>query len=220
MYDTITTTLKRQMRHVHQRVSHLRRIKQLTEFLAPMFASPPGVPSQHCLDIGCGDMQLSAGIHNMAGNTTWQCIDLHPPRGTAAHAQYQQYNGQTIPFANGAFDVALLADVLHHAEDIPGLLREAGRVAHRLVVKDHFEYGRYSRAVLQAMDFYGNWANGVPVPEGYFTPETFRIVCQRLGYRVAVQHTGIDLYAHLPVLGRILRPEWQFIAVIETRPPA
>ena len=44
------------------------------------------------------------------------------------------YDGVTLPFADGAFDTALLLTMLHHTRDPDAILREAARVAHRLII--------------------------------------------------------------------------------------
>ena len=44
------------------------------------------------------------------------------------------YGGQRMPFADDSFAVALLLTTLHHTADPDGLLREAARVAPRLLV--------------------------------------------------------------------------------------
>ena len=49
-------------------------------------------------------------------------------------------NGKSLPFEDGAYDVVILADVLHHDPDPVALMKECGRVAKRFViVKDGFE---------------------------------------------------------------------------------
>lgn len=50
------------------------------------------------------------------------------------------YDGQTMPFADGAYDTALLLTVLHHTENPDAILGEASRVARRLIIiEDVFE---------------------------------------------------------------------------------
>ncbi len=44
------------------------------------------------------------------------------------------YDGRTIPFADDSFDVALLITVLHHTPDPAHLIREARRVARRIII--------------------------------------------------------------------------------------
>lgn len=44
------------------------------------------------------------------------------------------FDGKTIPYGEGTFDVAILATTLHHAEDPDGLIAEAARAARRVIV--------------------------------------------------------------------------------------
>jgi len=37
-----------------------------------------------------------------------------------------------------------------------------------IIVKDHFEYGFFSRHLLRFVDFYANYAYGVNIPKRYF----------------------------------------------------
>ena len=44
------------------------------------------------------------------------------------------YNGKMMPFAKDVYDTALLLTVLHYTDDPEAILREAGRIAKRIVV--------------------------------------------------------------------------------------
>jgi len=44
------------------------------------------------------------------------------------------YNGRDMPFPKGAYDTALLLTVLHHTSDPEAILREAARIAKRIVI--------------------------------------------------------------------------------------
>jgi hypothetical protein len=63
----------------------------------------------------------------------------------------------------------MFCDVLHHAEDAIGMLREAARVArHGVIIKDHLAEGVLARPALRLMDFVGNAPRGVTLPYNYF----------------------------------------------------
>ena len=55
------------------------------------------------------------------------------------------YNGRMAPFAENAYDTALLLTVLHHTDDPEVILREAGRIAKRIVVIENV----YDRRVME-----------------------------------------------------------------------
>lgn len=63
------------------------------------------------------------------------------------------FDGAELPFADGAFDVCLFADVLHHTDDVIILLREARRMTRRFVlIKDHLSENRFDFRTLQFRD--------------------------------------------------------------------
>jgi SAM-dependent methyltransferase len=210
---------KKALVSLHRTLSHGHRVDVLAERIALHIESLVPQGRARCLDIGCGDMSLAEAVEARTSRTDWRCIDVHGlPVGLREDkrwSKYRQFDGRRIPHADGEFDVALLCDVLHHApEDAAELLAEAGRVAEHVLVKDHFEYGAYSRTMLRLMDFVGNWGYGVSVPERYFTREGFARLAKEQHLVITALDSGLDLYEHLPGMGKLLRPDWQFIAVL------
>lgn len=204
----------------HRSVSHGHRVGVLAKHIALHIESLVPQGRARCLDIGCGDMQLAEAVRARAPRTDWRCIDMHRPpvgfREDGRWSKYRQFDGRRIPYADREFDVALLCDVLqHHApEDAAELLAEAGRVAEHVLVKDHFEFGAYSRTMLRLMDFVGSMGDGLGVPERYFTREGFVRLAKEQRFVITALDSGLDLYEHLPGLGTLLRRDWQFIAVL------
>ncbi|HWR89849.1 MAG TPA: methyltransferase domain-containing protein, partial [Dissulfurispiraceae bacterium] len=143
---------------LHQRLSHRSRVSVLSQSLSRVVESLPAASGKlSCLDIGCGDMQIAEHIGLLNPKTDWTCIDVYAlPEDLGREqrwAKYRQFDGLHIPFGERSFDVALLCDVLHHDYRHAGdLLREAGRVARFIVVKDHFAHSRYARLMLLVMD--------------------------------------------------------------------
>lgn len=203
----------------HQKLSHGHRTSILAHLLGTIISGLP-TKTQRCVDIGCGDMTIAEMVAKEASTSKWQCLDLYPLppdlSGNERWEKYLQFDGSTLPFGDQTKDVALFCDVLHHmpANTQERMLREAARVASYVVIKDHFEYGLWSRTWLRAMDFVGNWAYGVSVPKRYFDKASFADLTQSAGLKIHSLQTGIDLYRHLPVVRQLLRSEWQFIAVM------
>lgn len=204
---------------LHQMLSHVNRVSILSRrigiIMEGLYSSETAV---RCLDVGCGDMKIAENISSLYPRTAWQCIDLYDlPEdmlGDERWSKYKKYDGKHFPFADKSVDILLFCDVLHHAANIPDLLQEAARVGKRIIIKDHFEYSYYSRLVLKMMDFVGNWGYGVPLPHRYFTPSDFKELCASASLSEERMETGVDLYSHLPVVRRLLKPEWHFIAVL------
>ena len=205
---------------VHQRLSHGRRIEILAQRIASVIRERHPAGEVRCLDVGCGDMQIAERVADLAPGTVWTCTDIHElPAGLQDDVRwrkYQKFDGLHLPFPDRSFDVVLFCDVLHHVQtNAVVLLAEAVRTGSSVIIKDHFEYSLFSRMVLWAMDFVGNWSYGVSLPKRYFTRQGFEDIAGKAGLRTERIDTGIDLYAHIPVAGTILRPAWQFIAVLE-----
>jgi SAM-dependent methyltransferase len=85
------------------------------------------------LDVGCGiglvDRLLLPHVSALEGVDVSEAM-VERARSTNAGAQYRVYDGQALPFEDGAFDVVFAMCVLHHVEppDRRPLLGEMGRV--------------------------------------------------------------------------------------------
>lgn len=76
------------------------------------------------LDVGCGNGYIAHHLRALLGSTVTG-IDL--ARTTEAQIPYWQFDGQTFPVADEAFDAALFCYVLHHAQSLKPILAEARR---------------------------------------------------------------------------------------------
>jgi len=82
------------------------------------------------------------------------------------------------------YDVAICADVLHHAgienlNIIKNILVFLRNKCTYVLIKDHYEYSLFSRTILRFMDFIGNYYNGVSIPKKYFTKDSFKKVVKK-----------------------------------------
>jgi hypothetical protein len=178
--------------HDHRVPPHDDRVDLLAQRLAMHIESLVPQGRAQCLDVACGDITLAAEIHERAPRTVWRCID-------------SWCDGQTIPHADQEFDVALVCDLLHAPENAARLLAEAGRVARHVLVKDHFEQGPYSRAMLRLKGLVG-------VPERHLTREAFVRLVGEQGLVMTGFDCGMSRQEQLPVLRTVRKPE--FIAVL------
>jgi SAM-dependent methyltransferase len=78
------------------------------------------------LDVGCGDAIYVWGGHPPPGVV---CADLDLYRHTGARA-----TAVSLPFRDRSFDTVMMLELLEHVDDVQGALREAFRVARRLVL--------------------------------------------------------------------------------------
>ena len=117
-----------------------RRTQVLSECFAQMLPADTKV-----LDVGCGDGLIDHLITQRRPDVTISGVDLIVRPRT--HIPVTAFDGKRIPFEDGAFDIVMFVDVLHHTEDPAILLAEARRVARRAVVlKDHTRDGHPRRA--------------------------------------------------------------------------
>ena len=205
---------------VHQKVSHATRVNiiatEISELIEKHF---PLVEKINCLDVGTGDMTIAEFIGNLNNKTSWKCIDIHElPKNLKnidRWKKYQQFDGENIPYNSNNFNVSVFSDVLHHTDkSAPKLMKEAARVSDCVIVKDHFEYSFYSRFMLKLMDIVGNWGYGVSIPKRYFSKTSFLDLVENSSLKIVELKIGIKLYEHLPIAKVVLRPKWQFIAVL------
>lgn len=213
----------------HQHLSHSRRVETLAREFAVRIAKLTGEPSGHgvrVLDVGCGDMTLADAVTRQLPGVEFRCVDVHPfptelARTDSRWQRYIHFDGRSLPFSAQSFDIVMFSDVLHHVPPalLTPLLDSAGRVGRFVVVKDHFEYGWWSRQWLRAMDCVGNLGYGVSVPERYFDRGNFQRQCSDARLNIDVVDVGLQLYAHLPVVRSLLSREWQFMAVCSRNAP-
>lgn len=173
---------------VHGKMVHGRRVRVLAERIAGMIPRGASV-----LDVGCGDGLLASLIAASRPDLRIEGIDVLVREGT--HVPVKPFDGTHIPAADGAYDVVMFVDVLHHTDDPEVLLREAGRVAKNcVVIKDHTRDGVLAGATLRFMDWVGNARYGVALPYNYWPRERWERAIAGLGMRVEEWVDRIGLY--------------------------
>jgi hypothetical protein len=209
--------------NVHAGAAHNHRVKLLAELIwVRMAAAFPGKADISCLDICCGEMEVVSTIAKQHSKISWTGVDVHPlpdyMRSTSLWNRYARFSGMQIGMKSHSVDVGLLTDVLNKlaVDRQIDLLREAARVCKVVIVKDHLEYGLFSRLALMAIDFISSYGLRVRVPRRYFNHARFVALANRAGLDCQAMDIGIQLYQHLPVVRSLLRPKWQFIAVLRS----
>lgn len=149
------------------------------------------------LDIGSGSGVLGRRLLEAASTAgrkiSVRGLEKHPRGGEAVETL--AFDGYRIPSADGAHEVVILADVVHHEEDYETLLREAVRVCGRfLILKDHTPCGFLGHARTCFMDWAANNPYGVPCLYRYFQAEEWRTLLGGMGMEVVEEHRSLRLY--------------------------
>ena len=145
---------------MHQKFVHSRRVRVLAGHLASLLPKNAKV-----LDVGCGDGAIDRLILNKRPDVSIEGVDVFVRPQT--QIQVRAFDGVSLPFPASSFDAVMFVDVLHHTLDPRVLLREAGRVANTILMKDHFRDGFLAGPTLRLMDWVGNAHHGVPLPYNY-----------------------------------------------------
>ena len=192
---------------IHGAGVQARRVRVLSRHFAEVL--PRGA---RVLDIGCGDGRLARAILDARPDLTIEGIDTLLREASAIPVRV--FDGEHIPFPDGAFDVAMLVDVLHHTDDPMILLREAVRVSRRyLAIKDHVSDALLARPTLRFMDRVGNARYGVALPCNYWPRRRWDTVFAQLHLRAEIDRTRLGLYPFPASL--IFDRSLHFLALLE-----
>ena len=150
---------------------------------------PPGV---RILDVGCGDGVIDELISSQRPDVSIHGIDVLVRKNT--HIPVKQFDGTTIPFPDASFDAVMLIDVLHHTADPILMIKEAQRVAHTLLIKDHFRGAFLANTTLRFMDWVGNARYGVALPYNYWCKSQWEDAFALQHLVVAEMKASLGLY--------------------------
>jgi SAM-dependent methyltransferase len=174
--------------HIHGDYVFRRRGRKLCDHLAEL------VPRHaHVLDVGCGDGFLASLLIQRRPDIELRGIDKLVRDYTSIPVE--EFDGQVIPYSDASFDVVMFVDVLHHTENPMGLLREAVRVARRVIlIKDHTLNGLFAGITLRFMDYIGNARHGVALPYNYWPRQKWIEAWDGLRLKNGVWRTDLRLY--------------------------
>jgi SAM-dependent methyltransferase len=150
-------------------------------------------PDSTLLDVGCGDGKLTYELSVCRPDLRCQGIDVLVREET--RVPVTEFDGRHIPHPDDSFDIVMLIDVVHHAEDPRLLLRESARVARRcLLIKDHRLEPILAAPTLRFMDRVSNARYGVSLPHNYWSEQQWRSEWAEAKLDVEHFDGGISLY--------------------------
>jgi len=165
-----------------------RRTRVLAEMLAEKIPQSASV-----LDIGCGDGTIASLIAQLRPDISIQGVEflVRPECKIACRA----FDGTSLPFPDGFFDVCLFVDVLHHTQDPAILLRQAVRVSRSFVlIKDHLDENIVDHMILRFMDWVGNRPHGVVLTYNYQSRKQWAEYFSSCGLAETSWTTQVPLY--------------------------
>lgn len=167
------------------------RLRELLRRIVPRLRE-----NDRVLDVGCGGGTLGRAIMDDPACPKGVVVTgLERFKRGGEPIEVIPYDGVAFPFPDNAFDIVIVADVLHHEEDPDRLLRECARTARRLViVKDHQVKGALAQQRISLIDWAANAPYGVKCLYRYNTPAQWSATPARLGLHPGEQIHSMNLY--------------------------
>ncbi len=134
------------------------------------------------IDIGAGNGLIARELTRLHPDLTITLIDVMD--WNVSSLPLVRFDGSTIPFADHTFDVALLIDVLHHSRDKEQLLREAFRVARKVMVVEEIRENQIERKLAILADNLQVLLYGMSPACEHFYGQDFTDLCERIAHRV------------------------------------
>jgi SAM-dependent methyltransferase len=163
-----------------------------TQILAGLLAAQIP-PRASVLDIGCGDGTIGSLLAQRRPDIAIQGVEfLARPE---CKIECRAFDGVSLPFPDGSFDLCLFVDVLHHTQDPGVLLREAARVSRSWVLlKDHLDENVFDHLTLRFMDWVGNRPHGVVLAYNYQSRREWEEYFSKCGLAETSWSTQVPLY--------------------------
>jgi 2-polyprenyl-3-methyl-5-hydroxy-6-metoxy-1,4-benzoquinol methylase len=166
------------------------------------------------IDFGCGSMEISKKIQNKKFIKRIIGLDIFHSNFKKKKLSYYQYNDLDT-LNKFKSDIVIIIDVLHHigVEKSCNILKKLSKNSNTLIIKDHFEYGFFSRHLLRFVDFYANYAYGVNIPKKYFNIKTWKKTIKKSNLREIFFEKNFK--QHVGLFNLILNKKHHFISVLK-----
>ena len=178
-----------------------------------------GIDSPVLLDYGCGIMNFSSRLKAEERIFDFVGMDIYPSPissevGNELWMNYRQINKEGVASMGMKFDISIVVDVLHHAneKDHLEILNQLASCSEFILIKDHFEYSYLSRQLLRLADWYGNYAYGISIPRRYFSPKRWSSLVADSGLQELRLTNKVRV--HDGLFGLIIPPRLHFISIL------
>ncbi|MEZ5672330.1 MAG: methyltransferase domain-containing protein [Thiotrichaceae bacterium] len=166
-----------------------RRVRQIAKNIAELI--PDGVIS--VLDVGAGTGEMASAVKRFRPELSVSGVDVYIRPQTVV--PIIQYDGNTLPFEDNAFDAVMTVDVLHHCDNPVAVLKECVRVSKQFVlIKDHVSDSLYDKKILSFMDWVGNRAHGVVLPYNYLSTSEWQSAFNQMDLKTLRNIKQLHLY--------------------------
>lgn len=195
-----------------QRISAADKAANIVELCAD-------VPHASLCDIGAGEGSILQRLVEMQFGEKLYALEISSTGAATIQHRFgsqvycQLFDGYSIPFADHAFDLAILSHVLEHVEHPRKLLYEAGRIAPYLFVEVPLE----DTAALP-MDYQVDPVGHI----NYYSVKTLRRLLQTCGFSVIRQKvTNRSKASYIYQNGQMKGAAYYYIkeALLRTTPP-
>jgi ubiquinone/menaquinone biosynthesis C-methylase UbiE len=138
------------------------------------------------LDVGGGTGIIAQTIKDLFPVDRVVSVDIAQRYLEGLDIETGTYNGRTLPFSDGEFDCVMLCNVLHHVPKelrVP-LLKECGRIAGTLYIKDHLAESPLDHLRLMILDAMGNIPFGGMTKASYVARAEWLMLAEQAEFRV------------------------------------
>jgi hypothetical protein len=171
------------------------------------------------LDFGCGSLKFTKELIKKKIVKKSICVDTYDYSLDSNNSiKYLKLNvWNKIKYQKNHFDVVILIDVLHHVgiDESKKLLKKLSYISKYVLVKEHFEHGYFSRQLLRLADFYGNYAQGVNVPNIYFDDQSWKKLVKKTNLKQLCLERNVQ--QHKGLFNMIISPKHHFVSVLQKR---
>ena len=138
------------------------------------------------LDIGGGTGIMAQAVKELFPVERVVSIDIEDRFLDHLSIETRTYDGASLPFSNNSFDCLLMLNVLHHVprESRVSLLKECGRVANTIYIKDHLPKVPLDHARLAMLDLLGNVPFGGMVQAHYIERAEWQALAEQAGFKI------------------------------------